>query len=118
MPSISKAEYQRKWRFSNPEKYRNQWLRNNKSVTNRNLDLFKQYGITLLEYNDIFTKQNGMCRICGIHQSQLPKSLHVDHCHKTNKVRGLLCKKCNSLLGFANDNMTILKNAITYLELA
>lgn len=104
------------WRKNNPEKYKAQWRRASHSLTNRNGDLIRQYGITLIQYNEMFSTQNGCCKICGIHQSQLAKALHVDHDHKTNKIRGLLCKKCNSLLGFANDNTTILKNSMTYLE--
>jgi hypothetical protein len=43
-------------------------------------------------------------------------SFHVDHCHKTDKVRGLLCGPCNIMLGLAKDNEMLLANAILYLE--
>jgi hypothetical protein len=72
-----------------------------------------QYGITLEEYNRLFVVQNGQCAICGNPQE---KSLDVDHCHKTNKVRGLLCRKCNLGIGFMQDNPEICKKASEYLK--
>ena len=62
----------------------------------------------------MFEKQNNKCAICGQEFSDSNKAF-VDHCHKTNRIRGLLCTKCNSLLGMANDNIEILQNAIKYL---
>ena len=44
------------------------------------------------------------------------KRLAVDHCHKTGKIRGLLCTKCNIGLGYFNDDVILLKNSIRYLE--
>jgi hypothetical protein len=74
------------------------------------------YGITLEDYNRMFNKQGGCCAICGKHQSELRKKLHVDHNHKTGKVRGLLCQNCNSVIGQSYENREILNNAILYLE--
>jgi hypothetical protein len=64
----------------------------------------------------MFTKQDGRCKICNIVQEELIKALAVDHCHTTGKVRGLLCRECNLMLGNANDNIENLKAAIAYLE--
>ena len=79
------------------------------------------YGITIELLNSMYTKQEGSCAICGIsislHSGQTKKGkAHVDHCHITKKIRGLLCTKCNTLLGMADDNIETLKKAITYLE--
>jgi len=74
------------------------------------------YGLTLEDYNRIHDTQNGCCAICGKHETKLNKRLVVDHCHKTGKVRGLLCEKCNHGLGRFEDNLTIIENAITYLK--
>jgi hypothetical protein len=64
--------------------------------------------------------QNGKCAICTISESEIKhgrnKYFAVDHCHTTSKVRGLLCYKCNCILGFINDNTEHLTNAIKYLE--
>lgn len=73
------------------------------------------YGITLEDYNLMFEKQKGCCAICGSHQMEFSKHLHVDHCHTTGEVRGLLCQKCNRGLGLFNDNPILLKAAQEYV---
>lgn len=75
----------------------------------------KNYGINLIQYNELLIKQNNLCGIC-LNPEIINQSLSVDHCHITNKIRGLLCNKCNLLLGFSNDNVDRLKQAIKYLE--
>ena len=62
----------------------------------------------------MFEVQENKCAICGSVLSDTNKAF-VDHCHNTKKVRGLLCAKCNTLLGMAKDDVSILQNAITYL---
>lgn len=57
-----------------------------------------KYKITLNKYNRILSDQDNRCAIC---QEELIKSC-LDHCHKTNKVRGILCQHCNSGLGYFN----------------
>jgi hypothetical protein len=74
-----------------------------------------KYNLTAEKYYNMFLIQNNKCAIC--HEEFLDgNKAFVDHCHKTNKVRGLLCAKCNSLLGMARDNIEILQNAIKYLQ--
>jgi len=51
----------------------------------------------------MFKEQKGKCAICNKHQKKLKTVLHVDHCHKTNQVRGLLCNRCNAGLGYYED---------------
>ena len=82
----------------------------------RNNFLRSRYGITLDDYNDMFAKQRGCCAICETHQSELKKRLYVDHCHDSRQVRQLLCQHCNTLLGFAKDDIQILSNAIIYIN--
>ena len=55
-----------------------------------------EYGITLDDYNKMFNEQEGKCAICQRHQNELTRTLCVDHDHKTNKVRALLCVTCNT----------------------
>ena len=92
----------------------------NRKESNRNLYYKKRYGITLEEYNKMLVLQNYQCAICKIFESEIKHGRNtyfaVDHCHTTGKVRGLLCYKCNCILGFINDDKEHLKNAIKYLE--
>lgn len=78
--------------------------------------LATKYGINEEIYNEMYNEQNGCCKICGTHTSHLSERLAVDHCHSTGKVRGLLCRFCNLMIGNAYDDTNILKNAIKYLE--
>lgn len=78
-------------------------------------DVENLYKITSHEYLRILERQNGTCAICF--QNDGKRRLAVDHCHKTGKVRGLLCVKCNTALGKFGDNITLLQRAIYYLEL-
>ena len=60
--------------------------------------------------------QVGRCAICEEELDKDTKHVHVDHCHETNIVRGLLCAHCNKGLGFFRDNIEVLEKAITYLK--
>jgi len=66
------------------------------------------------EYDKMFLKQKGRCKICGERVKKYRLSL--DHCHKTGKIRGLLCNNCNLALGNFKDNVRFLKKAIKYLN--
>lgn len=57
------------------------------------------YKLTTTEYNNMFAEQDGGCKACGIHQTELKRRLDVDHNHITGEVRGLLCGVCNRQLG-------------------
>jgi hypothetical protein len=74
------------------------------------------YGITVEDFDSMIKNQNGECAICGGVRVIVQGGLCVDHCHKTNKVRGLLCNHCNTALGKFDDNIELLKNAIKYLK--
>lgn len=97
------------WRVNNPDKHKS-------SVLKRN------YNITLSEYKILYELQNGLCKIC--HKSEVAisnytkklKELSVDHCHKTGKIRGLLCSKCNCMIGYARESQEILLSAMNYLK--
>ena len=72
--------------------------------------LVREYGLSLTDYETLFQRQNGMCAIC---QTKPEQSLSVDHDHKTGQVRGLLCIRCNTGLGYV-DNEEWLSRAIQY----
>lgn len=83
----------------------------------RNAHLKSNYNLTHDDYCVIIEKQNGVCKICEKFRLQQNKEyMAIDHCHKTGKVRGILCAWCNKALGAFNDNIEHLKNAIKYLE--
>lgn len=63
-------------------------------------------------YSDLFEKQEGLCAICG---EYMIKPL-MDHCHDTEEVRGLLCSRCNTGLGFFKDDQVSLSKAVRYLN--
>lgn len=106
---VRQAEAQRKRRKENPEKYR---LMGKVSERNRKL---KRYGLTQQEYFILLEKQNNLCAICKNPKTQ-NRDWHIDHCHKTGQVRGILCHYCNLMLGQARDSIASLKEAIIYLE--
>lgn len=64
----------------------------------RERHLKQKYGIDLKQYEVMLKEQNYRCAICNKHQSHFKRSLHVDHDHKSGKIRGLLCFRCNHLL--------------------
>ena len=87
---------------------------NQKKEKARGYYLSQKYGLSHIEYEKLFKKQNGVCDICGINIGS--KKLAVDHNHTTGKNRGLLCVRCNLGLGYFKDDAEVLKLAIRYLE--
>lgn len=73
-----------------------------------------KYGLTPQEYLDMHRLQEGKCAICN-EKPKTVRGLHVDHCHKTNRVRGLLCHGCNTGIGALKESQKIFMNAIKYL---
>lgn len=83
--------------------------------------LKRKYGITLAEYEKMRDEQGGVCAIC--HQPEtafdaktlITRGLAVDHCHKTKRVRGLLCFRCNSVIGKVEESLELLDACRDYL---
>jgi hypothetical protein len=84
-------------------------------IKRKDQKLKKQYGISFEEKLNMFNLQNKKCDICNTEFKNI-SAAHVDHCHKTGKIRGLLCTKCNPGIGYLQDSTDILKSAIKYLE--
>lgn len=97
-----------RWRKNQPDKWRSVF---------RSSALKRRYGITIEEFESLWDKQQGLCAIC--HNPAAGKGsmsiLGVDHDHKTGKVRGLLCWRCNQGLGYFKDDIKRLQSAIQYL---
>lgn len=82
--------------------------------------IVRTYRITPEQYYEMLDEQEGKCAIC---KSNSPNSeriesgkLFIDHCHDTQKVRGLLCAKCNFGIGYLNDDVNLLQSAIEYIN--
>lgn len=95
----------RKWAKDNPEKVKN---------SRRKTKLKQKYGIDVEQYDRMYDEQNGVCYICE--QPHVRRSLNVDHCHSTGKIRKLLCDKCNMVLGLVNDSEKLLLRMKDYLN--
>lgn len=78
----------------------------------KNRALLRKYNITLQQFNNMVKLQDNKCNIC---KNQL-EIKHIDHCHKTNKIRGILCPNCNTGIGQLKENEEILLNAIEYIR--
>lgn len=75
--------------------------------------LKKKYGLTLAQFEAMLETQGGTCAICE--REQIGMNLHVDHCHQTGRVRGLLCSPCNTAIGQFGDDPDRLVAAMQYL---
>lgn len=73
------------------------------------------YQMTVKDYYLLLEQQNGVCAICG-RECLTGERLSVDHSHTSGRVRGLLCRKCNSALGLFNDSPATLSKALEYLK--
>jgi len=97
------------------------WVKNNPEKEKKlqqkyyNLSKLRKFGISEEEYKLLKESQNHSCAICNTLEDP-NKSLAIDHCHTTGKVRGLLCTACNLAIGGFKDNIDLLKSAIKYLE--
>ena len=80
----------------------------------RSAYLQRKYGVSIEEYEAMLVRQGGGCGICGRSPSS-QVSLHVDHDHRTGRIRGLLCFVCNSSLGELDDR-DLLRAALRYVE--
>ncbi len=85
------------------------------TTAQRKWQIKNTYGLTLEQYDQMFEEQSGVCKTCG-KVNRDGRRLYIDHNHETGKVRGLLCHRCNSLLGFVKDDTAILQNIIAYLK--
>ena len=82
-----------------------------------------KYGVTRAQYDALRERAHFRCEICKRHEDDMPKSnryagisLHLDHDHRANRVRGVLCFHCNAMLGHAQDSIEMLQKAIEYLR--
>jgi hypothetical protein len=105
------AAQRRRKRRQDPEIYAKDCALKRKCQHKKRLETV--YGITVQEYDAMLARQGGVCKLC---KRKPERTLCVDHCHVTGKVRGLLCGHCNSMLGFAKDDPSILEEGAKFLR--
>lgn len=118
------ARRQAKWRRANHDKYvaylreYHQARKDDPEYRRRRREamVFYTYGITPEELDALIEKQGGRCVICSGPPNGPGTRLHIDHCHQTGRVRGLLCAKCNTMIGLADNDPCRLRDAADYLK--
>jgi hypothetical protein len=103
----SRAARSKAWREANPER---------QQAHSRRHHLWRKFGMTLEDYDQMLASQNGRCAICATTDTAPWSCFTVDHDHKTGAVRALLCQKCNTSIGHAGDDVERLRKAVAYLE--
>jgi hypothetical protein len=86
------------------------------TIRKKSTKLKQNYGLSFQDLISMYERQGKKCLVCTKEMSFENRGCHVDHDHQTGKVRGLLCRSCNLLLGYAEDNIQTLKSAIKYLK--
>jgi hypothetical protein len=104
--SERKKESDKKWVAKQDKAYLKSYKR---------MKQIESYGLSLQQYEDMKANQNGVCAICN----KIPannKSLQIDHNHRTGKVRGLLCFRCNFGMSYFSEDVERFKRVVVYLE--
>jgi hypothetical protein len=102
-PMGDSARRAREWRKRNPERAKDH-------------DLKRTRRLPLGTYARMLAEHRGRCAICGTDRPNGMGRFHVDHCHATDAIRGILCSNCNLLIGHAKDRVDLLGAAIAYLN--
>jgi hypothetical protein len=97
-----RCAYERRRRQQNPAQFREYELR-------------RRYGISSAEFESLFAQQEHRCAICRS-KDPFGQFWAVDHSHADDRVRAILCNKCNPMIGFAREDTEVLRAAIEYLE--
>lgn len=100
-------EYNKQYRIDNREKVNEL---NSKSI------IKNRYGLKISDIKEMAIRQQYRCAICE-NKFHSNKNMHIDHDHKTGKVRMLLCKKCNNGIGFFDDDTVRIEKAILYIKI-
>lgn len=119
---VRDRETHKKWVKAHPEqvKAHTKRSRERRTEANRADQLRNKFNLTLQEYETLLIAQNGVCALCHrperVRVAGKVRRLSVDHDHVTGKVRGLLCMRCNTLLGYADEAVETLLRAVDYLK--
>jgi len=111
----NKASYLRhKENWTKRNKERCKGYQQKRRLKKKYTDLEAKYGLSKRDYNVMLIRQRSVCAICERHNGKI--DLAVDHCHETGLVRGLLCRRCNMMIGQSEDSVDVLNRAAKYLE--
>jgi len=111
------GDYQKAWRERNKKKIEEYNSRADVQLRRRLYYIEKNHGVSREWYLAQLEKQGNKCACCGRDFSKLKsKEIHVDHDHRTGKVRGIICMKCNFALGDVNDSIERIQKVIDYLK--
>ena len=121
--AVNAAKAQR-WRQQDPERQRAYSRRAHEKRKDdpafrqrkRDNELMRVYGITRAELDALRAAQGDACAICGGGRTGPGTRLHIDHCHKSNRIRGLLCSKCNTAVGLLDDDPVRAEALAIYLR--
>lgn len=118
------AQRQAAWRAANPERAATHSRKHHEKRKDnpawrqykRDAELRRSYGITRDQLNAMLEAQDHRCAICGGERNGAGTRLHIDHCHTTGRIRGLLCGKCNSAVGLLDDDPERAERLAAYLR--
>ena len=108
------AAYARDWRAKNPGQ-RQRYANTRSAEAQHDSSLRARYGFGRDIYLLLLDWQDGRCAICGADECRTGRRLAVDHCHKTGRIRGVLCGDCNVALGRLQDDPVRALAAANYL---
>jgi hypothetical protein len=108
------AERSRRYRKRHPDRAAK--TSNEQRAYRKNWSLLKRFGITIEQRNTILESQGNVCAGCKSDSPNWKGDWHVDHCHATGFIRGVLCHNCNTALGRVKDRPDVLRNLARYLE--
>lgn len=92
---VNNGIYVKRWRVNNPEKLRASQIK-------------RLYGLAWTDYQAMLEAQGHRCAICSFDLTSTKRQPHVDHCHLSGTVRGILCQPCNIRLGWMENNSAII----------
>lgn len=92
--------------------------KNRRKKVHRKSNLKRKFGMSIEDYDKMLNAQGGCCAICNSTEAKGKHNANfmIDHCHTTEKIRGLLCNDCNLTLGKIGDNVEVLEKMIAYLR--
>lgn len=98
---------QREWDKSHPDRVK---------ARSRRYNLKREYGMSIEDFDQMLARQDGRCSICLSPSPKWKHGWNIDHCHKTGKIRAILCSNCNKTLGLLGESIPTLHRMIQYIE--